>query len=111
MLGSYKTPAPFKDEDKWFRFFTKRALVYVLVALFIGGIQILFFQKLHLTLIGMTIFVLLLACAIVLGFGKMPPEKYLFGGGERFEALVIRLFIKRRKKNRCLYLKNYGEDV
>lgn len=109
-LGSYKVPTPFKDEDKWLRFFTKRALCYLAVAVFLGVTQFLFFKTLHLTVIGMAIFILLIMAAIALGFGTMMSDWYLFGGGERLDVLCVRMLNKHRKKNRRLYIKNYNEE-
>lgn len=109
-LGSYRVPAPFKDEDKWLRYFTKKSLCYMIVALFIGAGQFMFFKSIHMTLIGMTLFTVIMIGSAVLAFGVMPADKYLFGGGENVDTLLVRLIHKNRKKNKRVYVKNYGED-
>ena len=35
-LGTYKVPAPLKDEDKWFKFFTKTQLICVAGSVVLG---------------------------------------------------------------------------
>ena len=109
-LGSYKTPAPFKDEDKWLKFFTKRMLAYLSCGAFIAFQCFMFFHGLGLSVIGLILAILSIMFAGVLLL-TMPADKYLFGGGKKIDVLLYRIIRKRFfKKHRVIYVKNYSRE-
>lgn len=94
-IGRYRIPDELKDEDLWFRFFTKRQL-----AVFIGVILadwniFRICRFLRLTVVGVLISVGLLVITAILVFIKMPSNRYLYGGGIGLERLLARILAKR----------------
>ncbi len=111
-LGTYQIPKEFKDEDKWFRFFTKTQLAYMVVAGILSFPVLALMHAVHLTYLGIFISVVFFMIAIVMAFVPIPTSKYMFGGGYRMSHIVARLiwkFILGRGKD--LYIKNYKEEV
>ncbi len=108
-LGKYKIPRPMQDEDKWFRYFTKRQLIYVGISLVIMA-RLIFWVKDYKPFIQIP--VLTLGCIVVIvstvfGMVNMPDDRYLWGGGTSLEKLAVRLFRRKLRSNRVLYVRNY----
>ena len=99
-VGKYKIPKPYKDQDLWFKWFTKKQVLYLIVAAVISAGILYFTQKIHLLLIGLVLTVILFVFAFVIPRFKMPEDKYLLGGGIELEELALRLILKivRKKK-------------
>lgn len=109
--GTYQVPRPLEDQDKWFRFFTKKQLAYVGAALLLDVFIYTLFAKMHLSFIGICLCVGNLLIAGVLGYISIPTDKYLMGGGERAEVIVFRIINRKfNKKNHIIYVKNYDPD-
>ena len=106
-IGSYKVPAKFKDEDKWFKFFTKTQLAVVLIALVVGIQQLMFFISVDLLVIGIVLLILILLVTGVCTFISMPQDKYLMGGGKKLGVILLLLIRKKLKPYRVIFVKNY----
>lgn len=110
-MASYKIPKPFQDEDKYFRFFTKKQILFIGVPL---ALTVLVLAKLWdapkivIFFVSMICVAVLLACVVFSSF-KMPKDKYLWGGGTSLERLGRRLIQKQTKKKKILWVKNYGD--
>lgn len=112
-LGKYKVPGELKDEDKWFRFFTKNQLVAALVVLIVDWRLIVFTSKLHIVIIGFIIAILLTIVSALVILCKMPSNKHLYGGGFGLHILLLRVLNRKlRKKNKVVYTiaMEYEED-
>jgi hypothetical protein len=109
-LGSYQIPKEFKDEDKWFRYFTKKQLIFVGGAIFLSVVITSFFSGLGLIKVGISISEVILLLTIAVAFIRIPTDRYLIGGGYHIMQILMRLVIKRLKQNRILYVKNYSEE-
>lgn len=109
-IGRYKIPKEFKDEDKWFKFFTKRQLIYVGVAIAIAFFIGRFFYGLGLLPVGISLAFVVVVIAMVVSMGTMPLDKYLWGGGFSFENIITRLINKKFiKKNKRVFTITYKE--
>lgn len=106
-LGTYKIPDEFKDEDKYFRFFTKKQLLALIIAVVIGVTLLVFFSKLGLTPVGLVFMLLIVLSIGVCVMIPIPEDRYLIGGGEKIYVIVLRILLKRLPKNRVIYIKNY----
>lgn len=108
-IGRYKIPRPFKDEDIWFRFFTKKQLMYLLI--FGGtGVLLLFVSAIaKMAIIGGILFVVFLALGIIIPRFNMPDDKYLWGGGMPLETIFLRLVLKKISK-KALYIKYHNKE-
>lgn len=106
-LGTYKIPDALKDEDKWFRFFTKTQCCAILCALVTGLMMLVFFSKFHLVPVGLALLVIDVCSVGVATMIRIPDEHYLMGSGEYIGTIVLRVVKKRTKRNRVIYIKNY----
>lgn len=110
-MAGYKIPKPFQDEDKWFRFFTKKQILYIGVPVVISVLVIAKLYdapKIILFLAAMLCISVIMA-AIVFSSFKMPKDKYLWGGGTALEKLGVRLIKKQSRNKKVLWVKNYGD--
>lgn len=108
-LGKYKVPRKFKDEDKWFRFFTKKQLVIMGTAALVGLSILMCSIKIGVPYVGFFLLLLIVISAGVCAMFKIPDDKYLIGGGEYIGTILIRMLIKRLPWNRNIYIKNYDK--
>ena len=104
--GDHKVPTPLKDEDKWYKF-TKRQWAIVLPAVVLAIIILRVTKGLNILPVGVALVIVMGILAWCLAFWELPPEKYLFGSGEKMEKLAFRLWKKKLPKNRKIYTKNY----
>lgn len=105
-LGTYKIPNEFKDEDKYFRIFTKSQLKYLAIAVIIGIGLLVFFSKLGLMPVGLTLCIIVILGVAVCVMLPIPEDKYLIGGGEMLGTIVIRVLVKKLKINKVIYMKH-----
>lgn len=111
-LGTYNIPKEFRDEDKWFKFFTKIQLVYMFIAAVIAFVIMNLFVFLHLVYIGIFLSVVVFLIALVMAFVPIPTQRYMFGGGYRVSRIVGRLawkFVLGHGKD--IYVKNYKPEL
>lgn len=106
-IGKYKTPRKFTDEDKWFRWFTKKQVLYIGISLSLAFAIFAVMQACKLTLIGAMIAVIL----VFAGFGiprfDMPSDKYLLGGGMPLELIIKRILIKKFIQKKKIYITDH----
>ena len=110
-LGSYRIPKELKDEDKWFKFFTKKQLLIVGSGLALSIVIVGFFYGMHLLPVGVMMAEVVMLLSAGIAFVKIPTDKYLIGGGYPVSQILIRLVLKRLPGHRVLYVKNYEEDA
>ncbi len=106
-LGSYDIPKELKDEDKWFRYFTKRQLAYVGAGILIDALMLSALSKIGLFEVGLALAELVLIVAFIIAFGKIPEDRYLMGGGYNASTIILRLISKKLPKNKVIYVNNY----
>lgn len=106
--GVYQIPREFKDEDKWFKYFTKKQALVVLFCGVVDYQMINLFATKNLLIAG-----ILLSCflTIILVGGVMvvlPLDNFfLTGGGLTIMEWLFRYLYRR--KSRCLYTKNMDD--
>ena len=113
MLGHYENPSGLKDEDKFFRFFTKTELVFMIIVImpslmfcrsaFASGDKVAIFFAFLFTF-------LLCGGMLVLLKVKVPEKMYLMGSGRPLYILIAR-FIRKKMQPRVLYIKNTEERI
>lgn len=103
--GTYRVPREFKDEDRWFRFFTKTQLLIMGVAVGICAILFLIFSVFGLFVPALILSVVVLALAGLLAFLPMPDNKYMYGGGYPVYVIAMRLINKKFLAKKQLYTK------
>lgn len=104
--GTYRVPREFKDEDRWFRFFTKIQLLIVGIGAAISAIFWLILSPFHLYVLALIITVVVLAASALLAFLPMPNSKYMYGGGFPIYKIVLRLVNKLYLSDKVIYIKH-----
>ena len=108
-LGRYKTPNEFKDEDIWFKWFTKKQCLYIAVSLVISIFSFVILEKVKLTLIGAIAAIIILFAGFIIPRADMPDDQFLMGGGLPLEQIVIRILVKKFKKKK-IYVSDFAKD-
>lgn len=108
-LGRYRIPKEIKDEDKWFKFFTKTQLLYVGIGGLLSGFFISLANTLHILPVGIVIAEFIMVVAIVIAFVKIPKDRYLIGGGLPIRVILLRLIEKNIPANKKIYLKGINK--
>jgi len=106
MHGEYNVPTPLKDEDKYLHM-TKRQLIYAVLALLLAWGLISLFSSIGLFPLGLALGFIGIIIIFIIAFMVMPADKYLLGGGQKVETILLRLLIKTGK--RIIFVKNYEE--
>lgn len=103
----YSIPSEFSDEDRWFKYFTKRDLI----ALAIGGVITVALYRFTLQfgkpIIGLIIGGIIIAISLSLSMNKIPDTFYLKGGGQPIVVYLLKILIRKKKK--VIYVKGYSE--
>lgn len=108
--GVYEVPRELKDEDKWFRFFTKKQLFVVGIAAGICAFLFFILTGLGLFVLALILSVGILVLAVFYAFFIMPDNKYMYGGGYAISTLIMRLINKRFLARKVIYVKFNSED-
>lgn len=107
--GVYQIPREFKDEDKWFKYFTKGQAVLAVLCLVADYRIVMGLASRGLFPFGVILAVLLTALVLGSVMIVLPVENFfLTGGGLTIAECLLRYFY--RKRGRCLYTRNMEED-
>lgn len=107
--GVFRVPREFKDEDKWFRYFTKKQAV-VLILVLLTDYRLIMAAAPH----GMVIAAVIVSVLMTLAAGSMvmielPADvMFLTGGGITLDQWLFRVIL--RKCRRVLYTKHTQEE-
>lgn len=110
-IGTYNIPSEFKDEDKWFKWFTITQLLALGGSVLLCVIVYKVFAGMHLSFVGACLDIVILVVAALCIFAPIPNDKYLMGGGQPFRVILIRMVRKRLPKNKMIYVKNYDKEM
>jgi hypothetical protein len=105
---TYSIPSEFSDEDRWFKFFTKKDVGVLVVT----GALTIFLYKTTGTLfgkpfIGLLVGGIIMAISLFLSMAKLPDTMYMAGGGQTIASILLKKLL--RKKNKMVYVKGYNE--
>lgn len=105
---TYNIPSEFTDEDKWFKFFTKKDMGVIIatgiLTFFLYRLAgFLFGKPLIGLIVGGIIMIVSVCCAMI----KLPETLYLEGGGQTILTIILRRLIRR--KNKVIYIKGYDD--
>ena len=107
--GVYQIPREFKDEDKWFKYFTKKQAVVMILCGFTDYRIIMFTAGLGLLPAGVVLSCALTAAAAGCVMIILPLDGFfLMGGGLTISELLFRRLY--RKRNHCLRTKNMERE-
>ena len=108
-LGNYRIMKPLKDEDRWFKFFTKKQLAFAATGLVLSFVSYGFFDGIGLRVVGLFVAETIMCTLLILAFLKLPFQKYLIGGGRYAHEILWRLIVKSMPRNKVIYTKNYEQ--
>jgi len=108
--GTYRVPREFKDEDKWFRFFTKIQLLIVGIGVGICILLFIILSPFKLYIPALILSVIVMSLSGLLAFLPMPQNKYMYGGGFPIYKIVLRIVNKWLLSERVVYVKDCVED-
>ena len=108
---NYNTPDDFsKDEEKWFKFFSMKALISTIIFGFIGGfIFIPLFKFFGRMFIGVIITLIFAGIGFSMVSFEIPITTELPGAGHTPMTILFRILLRRLPRNRVIYTKGYGE--
>lgn len=106
MKLTYEIPQGFTDEIRWFRFFSLRSLIVMVSVAAPGIVLIRCFRSLESTLMLIVFWFFVVAVITALTMIRMPGSRWLGGGGEYLDQILVKRILRCRK--RCLYIKGYG---
>lgn len=105
----HNVPGEFHSETKWFRFFSNKQLGFLVVALFV--LYLCYKVNVNFTghgffgvLVGLNIGAVIVAPSMI----PIPQTEFLKGGGLTIDIILIRRWIRKRKK--CIYVKGWKKD-
>lgn len=104
-----EVPHQMKDEDLWFRFFTKSQLVILVPIIVILFLITRFFLSKGLLLIGIVIDVIVGLIAGIVVMVEVPEEQYLYGTGNPLYKPLLATFMRKFNVCRKLYTKFFDK--
>ncbi len=113
-MGTYQVPRDVKGEGRIFFIFSKKALVYTAIGVFVGFLLSLIFSIFNLKIIGYILIGLLGVIGFIIGTFKM-PDTTAFDitkktGGEKIDDVIVRA-IKFQRAGRRIYINESSEKL
>lgn len=106
--GVFRVPREFKDEDKWFRYFSKKQAAVLVITGLVDYRLIAAASKHGLTMPAVVAAILLLLVAGGLVLIHLPVDvMFLTGGGITLDQWIFRVILRKSKK--VIYTKNAFE--
>lgn len=106
--GVFRVPREFKDEDKWFRYFTKKQALVLILVLLADYRLIMAAAPRGMLIAAVTISVLITLAAGGMVMIELPVDVlFLTGGGITLDQWIFRVIL--RKCRRVIYTKHAQE--
>lgn len=107
MTLRHEIPSKFTDEDRWFKYFTKKTLRFIMVGCLILVLLYKIFSLFGLAVIGVVFGVVITIALAAISMIPVPENQFLRGGGLTLDIILIRRFIRRG--NKVIYVKGCGK--
>lgn len=92
-----KVPAEFSDDERWYKYFTKKSLLALILSCGIAAGIIVLFTKVNLTLVGVVLGVALGAALFSVTILKPVKTDVLSATGATMDVVGIRVLARRLK--------------
>jgi len=109
-FGTFKTFGQIKDEDKYFRFFTKRNIAWTFVGGLIGFGAFSLLNAIGFSMAGAVTGITICVFFAGMSFVQVPVERYLSGGGLFLTTVVFRWLQRKVGSGKVIYNKFYDTD-
>ena len=107
--GVFRVPSEFKDEDKWFQYFTKKQAAVLVLSLLADYRLVMAASLKGLLLPALVSAIVFTVFAVGLVMVELPVDAmFLTGGGITLDQWLFRLFLRQRR--RVVYTKYVEED-
>ncbi len=107
--GVFRVPGEFKDEDKWFRYFTKKQAAVLVASLLVDYRLVMAASPKGLLLPVAAAAVIFTVLTVGMVMVELPVDAmFLTGGGITLDQWLFRLFL--RKRQRVIYTKYVKEE-
>lgn len=107
--GVFRIPREIRDEDKWFRYFTKKQAVILVLSLLLDYKIIAAAAAKGLTLLAIIVSVIFTLTVAGVVMVRLPVDvMFLTGGGITLDEWLLRLFFRLR--GRAIYTKLRKEE-
>ena len=103
-----EVPAEFADDERWYKYFTKKTLVVLMVAVLFTYVLMALFGLIHLRAVGLIVGVLIGGLVFIAYNIKLPSTDVLHGGGCTLDVLFARILARR--KNGAIMVR-YQESI
>lgn len=103
-----EVPREFSDDERWYRYFTRKSILVLLSMGVISLIIIKFCSFIGITAAGIYMALILTTVAMVAVMLPIPEGDVLHGSGCTCDVILLRMYI--RKKKAKLYLKGLQES-
>lgn len=106
-MVSYEIPSEFTDEEKWLKFFPRKAFIAGGVCMGVGVIFANILKGAGLFVPVLVFFGIITAVMVLLIMVKKPEGDYLKGSGQAYGDLLIKRILRKRKS--CIYVLGYDD--
>lgn len=103
-----EVPREFADDERWYRFFTRKSILVLLIMGVISLLIVKFFMWMGIHMVGIYIALALLGIVMLLVMLPVPEGDILHGSGCTCDIILLRLLIHRKKAK--IYMKGYREE-
>lgn len=103
-----EVPREFSDDERWYRYFTRKSIMVLLCMGVLSLIIIKFCSLIGVQIVGIYLALVLTTVAMVAVMLPIPEGDVLHGSGCTCDVILLRMYI--RKKKARLYLKGFQES-
>lgn len=103
-----EVPREFSDDERWYRFFTRKSILVLLIMGVLSLLIVKFFVWIGLRMAGIYISMVLTGVVMLVVMLPVPEGDILHGSGCTCDIILLRLFI--RKRNGKIYMKGCRSD-
>lgn len=90
-----EVPAEFTDDERWYKYFTKKSLIIMIILLFYLYAVISFFGMFRLAAVGVIIWALTALPVFLCFCMKIPADDPIHGGGAELDEILLRILAVR----------------
>ena len=103
-----EVPREFSDDERWYRFFSRKAILVLLIMGVVDLAIVKFFTLIHLQTAGIFISIILTAVVMAAVMLPIPEGDVLHGSGSTCDVILFRLYV--RQKSSKIYVKGFTDS-
>lgn len=99
-----EVPREFSDDERWYRFFSRKSILVLLIMGVMDLAIVKFFAFIHLQTPGIFVAIILTVVVMAAVMLPIPEGDVLHGSGSTCDVILFRLYVRR--KNSKIYVRN-----